>query len=1527
MKRRIVLIVVGCVVLAALVVGGVWVRHATSAERLLERAGVAMEARKYDKAADLAQQYVDKTHDWRGYLLLGQAYNKLGDHAVARVALVRAETLSTNAEIRLALMDSYTTPARTLLSRRGGDRLGAIQEALSLLDRARAAAEDAPDEARSAVALRSANGLNYVALAKAERSRSDALSTQAATDQAAGLTVQSDAKLTQAQQARARVQDHYRRATDVLLTVVAEDPAHAQAANALAETVIELDDASLLKRTGDLLAAVAPDRRPPLAWGLIVLRNLPMELYPVTEPFRSQCLQQLDDLNNLLGLPRKTAMAASDQATIRRKMGQAYVRLDVPDKAMAMFDLALQADARDPLSQLARGQALLGQNNVEAARKQLYDLVSQYGDWSEAQYWYAQAAMRRGEMTLALQSLRRATRADRTHAASRRMLIDVLLAQTPPQAQQAYEDARELLELTPGDAGAIERYIRVARLLGRAELADAQLVKIRQECADDPRALWAVAQGIETLHPDRRDQARAVAAEAIAAPAARFEDHLARARALQYLGRDAQAETLLRDLLDKQPLYAPLHFELGMHHDRAGRSFQAAEFYARAAELDSKNKVYGRALARVMMRMGDVESGTELLDSLRPDSADAGPSDGDTTLALLDAQRELLQQTDPLTVVERLQRALPREQAQWLVALEQLRRGKFDDCLSLCRQALASSPEDTEMLTLAARALSGKGQHAEAADMFRRLVAHQPDSFAAHLALAREVVAGMSPDQRASRDGKPLLTGLRYPGGREDLQTLAAASTLESAGNYEAASVLYAAVASRPAAPSASREQARLRQALCWFALDRHEECLTLLRSLQEGGSLQSDAALAYAHILTRLSRASEAQGEIKTLWSTALLREDYRQATELAALMLAAGAGESALSDTTDKAADQPQDVRPLRLQTYVLRLLGREEEALPVYETILALQPGEFTAYLQFADAQDRCRNPAGALEALDRLASQGRSGQNQALLARSGFLARWGLTARALDSYRECETFYKSSPPMLLAIARQYHQLEALSDARRALAMIPAQSPVARQAQWLVAVVQDSPEDRLTQLEKLGQAQPPTPAMLEVLLRQELSMGLAQQAVERTRRAAFPASALVGTAVPALTLHAMTQLDDWSAACEWADTMVATGAPWWRQVAATLWTAQDQPDKAHVLLRPPASAPLTDAALGLIAAPPDLRPAYAERALVTADAAAALSDSQRVSLRVLIHLAAGNIDQAAKELPQLRGAGPALYDPAAELVAAANGADAEKASREARALLLATVASNLQQPELAQRLAADVFKVRPACQWALSLAMRGGDEKLLADLQELYPDKTGLLGLRLAAMTAMASLDYPTAVASLEQALAQTPDDVELKIQLAEALQKSGREDRALVLFREAMETSKSSWSANNAAYLTAKLHADDPARLAEARTWIERAIERHPTERVLYDTAGWLAFLRGDADLACRELHQAVQALPQSPDVHYHLGMAHRLAGRTTFAQWHLQQAIELGQAMTSTGLPVSPETRQSIQLAQDALVKQ
>jgi Flp pilus assembly protein TadD len=102
-----------------------------------------------------------------------------------------------------------------------------------------------------------------------------------------------------------------------------------------------------------------------------------------------------------------------------------------------------------------------------------------------------------------------------------------------------------------------------------------------------------------------------------------------------------------------------------------------------------------------------------------------------------------------------------------------------------------------------------------------------------------------------------------------------------------------------------------------------------------------------------------------------------------------------------------------------------------------------------------------------------------------------------------------------------------------------------------------------------------------------------------------------------------------------------------------------------------------------------------------------------------------------------------------------------------------------------------------------------------------------------------------------------------------------------------------------SANNLAYLLAEVY-PGPNTLQQADLLAQKALARAPGDPYVLDTAGWVAYRRGELPKARSLLERAVALQPQVPVFNYHLGMLCLKEGNQAQAKRHLQRALESGQ---------------------------
>lgn len=154
-----------------------------------------------------------------------------------------------------------------------------------------------------------------------------------------------------------------------------------------------------------------------------------------------------------------------------------------------------------------------------------------------------------------------------------------------------------------------------------------------------------------------------------------------------------------------------------------------------------------------------------------------------------------------------------------------------------------------------------------------------------------------------------------------------------------------------------------------------------------------------------------------------------------------------------------------------------------------------------------------------------------------------------------------------------------------------------------------------------------------------------------------------------------------------------------------------------------------------------------------------------------------------------------------------------------------------------------------------------------------------------------------DAPGAEAVLDAALGALPDSADLLWARAEALQLGGDIPGAIAVYETLYDRfSDNRIIANNLASLLSD-HSDTTEDLD--RAWrIARRLRDSP-EPAFRDTYGWIAFRRGDTELALSYLAPAAAALPQDPFAQYHLGAVYAALGRTAEARAQFETAQGLG----------------------------
>lgn len=171
----------------------------------------------------------------------------------------------------------------------------------------------------------------------------------------------------------------------------------------------------------------------------------------------------------------------------------------------------------------------------------------------------------------------------------------------------------------------------------------------------------------------------------------------------------------------------------------------------------------------------------------------------------------------------------------------------------------------------------------------------------------------------------------------------------------------------------------------------------------------------------------------------------------------------------------------------------------------------------------------------------------------------------------------------------------------------------------------------------------------------------------------------------------------------------------------------------------------------------------------------------------------------------------------------------------------------------------------------------------------------------GLELSAKAALELGDHDRSLPALERLVKLDPDNIDLRLSLAEGLYASGDRSRCRHHFERLVDRFPKDV---RAATRLAEIETKEGNR-ARARQLFGRVLASDPGHPLALLRVGEMALEDGDPKGALVPLRRLVMARPENPRAHRRLGEALRKAGRLPKAREHLERSLELA--------PTDPET--------------
>jgi tetratricopeptide (TPR) repeat protein len=1501
------------VVLGGIILTGyLWYSRRNQPAQLLMRAELALQARNYDKAIELTNNYIaNYPDDWLGYYIQAKTYVRLGRYENARNILLKlqaqAETLKPDLVLTgIMLAQSYAFPAKQSLSAPDSkSQLSVLQTAVAQLRQANEILmQIKADKENDILDVKQSIGLNESDIGDVLILIADRFARDAEIADTAGMVqkqVDDDRRSTEA---RSEAQTVFKHAIQILLEVVTRDPSREMAANSIVSLCIEQGDRESLQTAQT--AILAAEQTSPIAQAMLIMNEL--------DTADEQLVYEQDEIQARRDKILLTAQKLDE--LLSRNPDKEYILLQRANLALQLSDFPtgkrlvddiLKENPRQGEARLIEARMLLLQGKTTEAEQKLFKLKAEFYRWPVTHYFYGRAASASGKKELARQAMRTAATVNpdipcpEAHA----FLADSLIKEG--YYDQAFADAQAYWQARPSEPAAIKLYVTSAVQTDQPDLARQILENTRNDYSSDPTLLMFVSDGYALLN-DRNEALQAAKSAADCTPAT-LMDRIAVAQAKLRLGKTIDAEKMFSEILSKNPKLSQVNFELGRIYVNTGRNLQALERFQEAIRLNSKNDEYRLALARVLLNIGEVAECEQVLESVDPAHARAN---------LLRLQIKLLQ-GQPLDDEETLP---PADATSGLnAALAYLKAGQPQRCLKICQAEMQKNPDDTDVRMLMGQAYLSLGDKDKSFEQWKTVLQKEPRQLANYLRLARLLRQDSSPDEVTTR-----LAAITQAA--PDMISLTTGWLYESEGDPKRAWETYNLLAGDTAAPQETRNFAQLLLIRILAQQGQFEQALAQLNQVDLEKISNKRINLLKAQLLIAAKHTSEAGVLLANMKSTAVEKDDADQLKQIVRLYLTIKKTDEALAVSEEIQRLLPADPTTYLLRASVLRTVGKSEEAIESYRQAINCQPGNYGIYRTLANALDDQQEPQQALEVLEELENLSPVARSAALYERGNILSRWGLSTQAAECFEQlAQTGHGENPKIQMALGNSFARLGRKAQAIEILKKIPRYGDQYQPAQMMLVNLN---EDIDQKLEILHQLQTQYPTQISVLLQTFNALFDADRAEESvtvfrsfwenyTKSESSPQK----FDLPVLTALSRTQ-DQSSASALCLEVAQKTSLPHWSQLAVLL-IADENASEVTELLPAVDQSSINDALLGFCSA---CRTNNDEAARLWTERINKLEviTSRRlpVSYKIFVSLATGATDQAQSELDRLTNANMVNKAVASELISTTQN---QENRAEVVKLLRTLVALDMGVTTIARNWALEVLENRPTCQWAAALALNAGaDKTTLRRLSDLLEPKDVFLAQAIKAELLMQENQHDQAAQIYERLTQAQPDNMDLLLNYGSVLENTGQLEKALEIYRNIWQTNKSPIAANNAAYVASKLASGDADQLNEAQELADNAVKNALNVPQFLDTRGWINYLRGNNKQACQDLHRVVKVLPISCEVHYHLGMAHLALEHKDLARWHLAAVTELAQKQQSDGQTPSLATTEAIKLAQQALTK-